>query len=42
MSQYRRISGPRSRSKWIGEQGERGEYREFSEGKPGKRVTFEM
>jgi hypothetical protein len=39
MPQYRRIPGPGSRSVWVGEQGR---DRGFSEGKPGKGITFEM
>ena len=31
-----------SRSGWVGEQGEKGWDREFSEGKSGKGITFEM
>jgi hypothetical protein len=31
-----------SGSGWVAEQGERGGYRGFSEGKLGKRITFEM
>jgi hypothetical protein len=42
MPQYRGMPGPGSRSGWIGEQGEGGENRGFSEGKPGKGITFEM
>ena len=40
--QYRGMSGPGSRSEWVGEQGEGGEDRGFSERKPGKGITFEM
>jgi hypothetical protein len=40
MPQYRGMPGPGSRSGWVGEQG--GEDREFSEGKLGKGITFEM
>jgi hypothetical protein len=29
-------------NRWVGEQEERGEDRRFSEGKPGKGITFEM
>jgi hypothetical protein len=42
MPQYRGMSGPRSRSEWVGEQGEGGGDRAFSEGKLGKGITFEM
>jgi hypothetical protein len=42
MPQYRGIPGPGSRSGWVGEQGEWGNDRGFSEGKPGKGITFEM
>jgi hypothetical protein len=42
MAQYRGMSGPGSRSGWVGEQGEGGGDRGFSEGKPGKGTTFEM
>ena len=38
----RGMPGPGSRSGWVGEQGEEGEDRGFSEGKPGKGITFEM
>jgi hypothetical protein len=31
-----------SRNKWVGEQGVEGGDREFSEGKPGKGIRFEM
>jgi hypothetical protein len=31
-----------SRNGWVGEQGEWGWDRGFSEGKPGKKITFEM
>ena len=44
MPQCRGIPGPGSRSGWVGEQGE-GERkwgREFSEGKPGMGITFEI
>ena len=41
MPQYRGIPGPGSRSGWVGEQGAGGD-RGFSEGKLGKRITFEM
>ena len=36
------MPGPGSRSVWVGEQGEKGGDREFSEGEPGKGITFEM
>jgi hypothetical protein len=42
MPQYREMPGPGSWSWWVGEQGEEGEDREFSEGKLGKGITFEM
>jgi hypothetical protein len=42
MPQYRGMPGPGSRSGWVGEQGEEGRDRGFSEGKPGKGITFEM
>jgi hypothetical protein len=42
MLQYRGMSGPGSRSGWVGEQGEGKEYRGFSEGKLRKGITFEM
>jgi hypothetical protein len=42
MSKNRGVPGPGSRSGWVGEQGEVGGEREFSEGKLGKDVTFEM
>jgi hypothetical protein len=34
--------GSGSRCGWVGEQVEGGRGRWFSEGKPGKRITFEM
>jgi hypothetical protein len=34
------MSGPASRSRWVGEQGRR--YRGLSERKPGMRIIFEM
>ena len=40
MPQYRGMPGPGSGSGWVGEQG-KGD-RGFSEGKPGKGITFEM
>jgi hypothetical protein len=36
------MSGPGSRSGWVGEQGEWGGDRIFLEGKPRKEITFEM
>jgi hypothetical protein len=42
MPQYREISGPGSRTGWVGEQGEGIRDRGFSEGKSGKGITFEM
>jgi hypothetical protein len=33
---------PGSRSGWVGEQGQGGRDRKFSEGKPGKGITFEI
>jgi hypothetical protein len=42
MPQCREMPGPGSRSGCVGEQGEWGGYREFSEGKPEKGITFEM
>jgi hypothetical protein len=42
MLQCRGIPGQASRSGWFGEQGEGGWDRGFSEGKPGKGITFEM
>ena len=35
-------SGLESMSGWVGEQGEGIGSRNFSEGKPGKEITFEM
>jgi hypothetical protein len=40
MPHYRGM--PRTRNGRIGEQGEEGGDRGFSEGKPGKEITFEM
>ena len=40
--QCRGMLGQGSRSGWVGEQGEEGGDREFSEGKQGKGITFEM
>jgi hypothetical protein len=42
MPQCREMSGPGSGSGWVGEQGDRGQDSGFSEGKPGKEITFEM
>ena len=42
MPQSRGMPGPGSGSGWVGEQGEGGEDREFSKGKLGKGITFEM
>jgi hypothetical protein len=42
MLQYRGMAGPGSRSGWVGEQGKGRRDREFSEGKLGKGITFEM
>jgi hypothetical protein len=42
MPQYRGMPGPGSGSGWVGEQREREWDRRFSEGKPGKGITFEM
>ena len=44
MPQYREMPGPGSRRRWVGDKREGGCYkgREFSEGKPGKRIIFEM
>ena len=42
MSQCRGIPGPGSGSGWTGEQGDGREVIEFSEGKVGKGITFEM
>jgi hypothetical protein len=36
------MPGPGSRSGWVGEQGKGGWVREFSKGKSGKGITFEM
>ena len=40
MPHYRGMPG--SGSRWAKEEGEAGEDRGFSEGKPGKEITFEM
>jgi hypothetical protein len=44
MPQSKGMLGSESWSGWVGEQEERGgdRGREFSEGKPGKRITFKM
>jgi hypothetical protein len=42
MPQYSEMPGPRSRNGWIGDEGEGERNRGFSEGKPGKRITFEI
>jgi hypothetical protein len=42
MPQYGEMPGPGSGSGWVGEQGEGRRDRGFSEGKPGKEITFEM
>jgi hypothetical protein len=42
MTQYSGLSGPRRRCGWVGEQREEGRDREFSEGKLGKEITFEV
>ena len=42
MHKYRGMTGPGSRSGWVGEQGEEGGGRGFWEGKLGKGITFEM
>jgi hypothetical protein len=42
MPQYWVMPKPGNGSGWVGEQGEGGEDRGFSEGKLGKRITFEM
>jgi hypothetical protein len=42
LAQCRGIPGTGIECGWIGEQGERREDRGFSEGKPGKGITFEM
>jgi hypothetical protein len=36
------MTGPGSGSGWIGEQGEGGRHSGFSEGKPGKGITFDI
>jgi hypothetical protein len=42
MPQCRVMPGQESRSGWVGEQGKGGGDRGFSEGRPGKEITFEM
>jgi hypothetical protein len=42
MPQYRGMPGQGSRSGWVIVQGEGEGERSFSEGKLGKRITFEM
>jgi hypothetical protein len=43
MPQCRGMPGPGSRSGWVGEQGTAGGgHSGFLEGKPGRRITFEM
>jgi hypothetical protein len=42
MPQCRGMPGRRGGSGWIGKQGEGVWGRKFSEGKPGKEITFEM
>jgi hypothetical protein len=42
MPQYKGMPGPGRGSGWVGEQGDRVGDRGFSEGKPGKGITFEM
>jgi hypothetical protein len=42
MPQCGGMPGPECGSGWVGEQGEGMEGGCFSEGKPGKRITFEM
>jgi hypothetical protein len=42
MPQYRGMPGPGNGSVWVGEHRERDEDSRFSEGKLGKRITFEM
>jgi hypothetical protein len=42
MPQCRGIPGLGSKSGWVGEQGQDEEDRDFSEGKQGKGITFEM
>jgi hypothetical protein len=42
MPQYRGLPGPGIGVRWVGEQGEGRGIREFSEGKLGKEIKFEM
>jgi hypothetical protein len=42
MPKYRGMPGPGSRNGWVGKQEEEGGDRWFSEGKPGKGITFEI
>ena len=42
MPQGRGMPGPVSGSRWVGEKGDGGRDRGFSEGKLGKKITFEM
>ena len=42
MPQCGGMPGPGSRSGWLVSRGERGGDRRFSEGKPGKGITFGM
>jgi hypothetical protein len=42
MPQYRGMTGPRSRSGWVGEQGVGGGYRILLERKLGKGIVFGM
>jgi hypothetical protein len=42
MPQYKGMPGPGNGSGWVGEQGDGGRNRGFSNGKPGKGITFEM
>jgi hypothetical protein len=42
MPQYRGMPGPGSGSGWAGDQEEGEGLRDFSEGKLGKGITFEM
>jgi hypothetical protein len=42
MTQFRRMPGPGSRTRWVGEQGKGGGYSGFLEGKLGKGITFEL
>jgi hypothetical protein len=42
MPQGRGIPGSGNRRRWVGEQGDDGGDRVFLEGKPGKRIIFEI